>query len=112
MFKRKYTIESRHYPEGTFIERVVDRFGKKYVRVRLHEGLEVDIPHYHIVHVTYGGWFMRWIYRKAGMELPNLKDDFIALMEHTSDTVKKGRTARRMMKIMRSRKREKKLVNS
>lgn len=110
MFKRKYTVYTRDYPPAKLVDLLVDRMGAAFIRIKLPDGKFIDAYRYKVTRIEFGGWFMRWIYRKADLELPDVKDKIFDRMTASINSVKRARADLRMIKIMRSKKREKRLM--
>lgn len=105
LFKRTYTVSSKEWPDAKLIGLVVDRDGKKYVTAQLPDGEQVEIRWYHVTGITYRGWFMRFIYRKAQRELPDLRERFLNKLKPLSGEVKYQRELLRTQKLLKSKKR-------
>lgn len=105
LFKKTYTVSSKDFPDSKLVNLLVDLDGRKYVSVLLPDGKSVDIYWYKVTNITYRGWFMRFIYRKAKRELPDLRDKFLEEMKLLSGQVKYNREMQREQKIFKSKKR-------
>lgn len=115
MLKKKYTVYSKTHEPGKLITMLVDRFGKKYARVLLPDKTRVDIPWYYVTRAESRNRVIRFIYKRAGIELPDKMHVLEYELHAASFEVKQARHAMKMQKVLRSKKRmrefEKKSVN-
>lgn len=102
---KDYIVESKTHPGSKFVNLTVDADGRKYVTVKLPDGNMVEIHWYKVTKITYNGWFMKFIHRKAKKELPDLRDRFLADMKPLSGAIWHQRELQREEKLKRSKKR-------
>ena len=109
---KDYIVKSKVHPDSKFVNLTVDADGRKYVTVKLPDGNLVEIHWYKVTMITYDGWFMKFIHRRAKKELPDLRDRFLADMKPLSGAIWHQRELQREEKLKRSKKRFKQYLRN